>query len=251
MSNIVTSNYTYYPNATQVKSGEFWYDDGSSSTINMDSFLSLMIAQLSNQDFNNAVDDSQFIQQLAAYAQVEAMDKMTEYSKINYATNLIGKDVAVHNSITNEIVYGTVDALNMLNGEMNIYINGVQYDLDSVVQVYPAEDTTGSVTDETDYDVLIEKLLEGLASLKSDEDSSLTSSFTSTLERLLNAIEELLETGNSGSSENDFIGEITEDETTESVEETEETEDVTTDVTEEIAQENASSVESEELNTIE
>lgn len=251
MSNIVTSNYTYYPNATQVKSGEFWYDDGSSSTINMDSFLSLMIAQLSNQDFNNAVDDSQFIQQLAAYAQVEAMDKMTEYSKINYGTSLIGKDVAIHNSITNEIVYGKVDALNMMSGEMNVYVNGVTYDLDSVVQVYPAEDTTVSEKDETDYDTLIEKLLEGLANLKSDEDSSLTSSFTSTLEKLLNAIEELLGTSSSGS---DSSSEITEDETTDSVEEVEETEEVeneTTDVTEEIAQENASNVAAEELNTIE
>ena len=58
MANIITSNYTYYSNPTQVKSSEFWYDDGKSSTITMDSFLSLMIAELANQDFNNATDTS-------------------------------------------------------------------------------------------------------------------------------------------------------------------------------------------------
>ena len=241
MANIITSNYTYYSNPTQVKSGEFWYDDSKSSTITMDSFLSLMIAELANQDFNNATDTSEFTQQLAVYAQVEAMNQMVEYSQINYASNLIGKDVAVLDSTTQQIKYGAVNALNMMNGELEVFVDGVTYSIDDVVQVYPVEEKTT----ETNYDTLVKKLLDGLASLKSDANSSLTSSFTSALEKLLDAIEELLE-----ESKAEVDEEVIEDvESTEEVETESTTETPVVDTTEEAAQENASSVASEELNT--
>ncbi|MBR3839535.1 MAG: hypothetical protein IKM20_00180 [Erysipelotrichales bacterium] len=238
MANIITSNYTYYSNPTQVKSGEFWYDDGSSSTISMDSFLSLMIAELSNQDFNNATDTSEFTQQLAVYAQVEAMNQMVEYSQINYASSLIGKDIAVIEPTTQQVKYGKVNAINMMNGELEVFVDGVTYGIEDVVQVYPTEE-------KTDYDALVKKLLDGMADLKSDADSSLSSSFTSTLERLLEAIEELL-----AEREDVVDDEVIEDvESTEEVETESTTETPVVDTTEEAAQENASSVASEELNT--
>ena len=239
MANIVTSNYTYYSKPQQVKSGEFWYDDGKSSTITMDSFLSLMIAELSNQDFNNATDTSEFTQQLAVYAQVESMSQMVEYSQINYASSLIGKDVAVLEPTTQQIKYGKVDALNMMNGELEVFVDGVTYGVNDVIQVYPAEEG------KTDYDTLIKKLLDGIADLKSDADSSLSSSFTSTLERLLEAIEELL----------DERKDVVDEEVIEDVEIEEEidtestTETPVVDTTDEAAQENASNVAMEEINT--
>lgn len=253
--NIVTSNYTYYSNANQVKSGEFWYDDGSNSSITMDSFLTLMTAQLANQDFNNAVDDSQFIQQLASYAQIEAMNQLTEYSQISYGAGLVGREVAIHNTMTNEIVYGKVDALNMMNGEMNVLVGGVAYDLNTVVQVYPEENQT-VVTDDTDYDKLISTLLDGIAELNSDASDSISSSFAGSLQRLLEAIQELL--GVVEDNEDDIVidevengDEVVDDEVIEEVENETTEEEIIVDTNEEIAEENASGLAQEELQTME
>lgn len=202
-TNIVTSNYTYAKNASSVKSGEYWYDDGSSSTISMDSFLSLMMAQLSNQDFNNAVDNNQFIQQMSQYAMVEAMNKMQEYSQMQFGSSLVGKDVAIYNSINNSYVYGTVEALNISGDEYKVLVNGATYELKSVVQVYPGSAEASTSTSTTDYDKMIQQLLSGISELKSSDMNSVSSSFTSTLQSLVVAIQELLETMNKEESKDE------------------------------------------------
>lgn len=105
------------------------------SALDMDDFLKLMVAQLQNQDMNNAVDNSQFMAQMAQFSMVQALTDMREQSQTNYGVSLIGKEVTVKNESDNTIVTGTVDSVNFYNGETKILVDGNAYATSSVIQV--------------------------------------------------------------------------------------------------------------------
>lgn len=143
MSNPITNNYTMYTNtskAANAKNGEFWYEDGSNDQVSMQSFLQLMIAQLKNQDFNNTMDDTQFVTQMAQFSTLQAMTELASYSKLNYASSILGKEVAYKTTVGSETryEYGKVDAISSkANGEPILYINNAEYSLADIAQVYP------------------------------------------------------------------------------------------------------------------
>lgn len=77
----------------------------SSNEVDYDAFLTLLVAQLKNQDPTEPVDAEQYLAQLASFSSVEQQiktnDKLAELlaaQQIGQASNLIGKFVAVEGS---------------------------------------------------------------------------------------------------------------------------------------------------------
>ena len=64
------------------------------NTISVEGFLELMVAQLKNQDFNNPVDDTQYMAQMAQFASLQAMQDMSGFTQSTYAIALVGKQVS-------------------------------------------------------------------------------------------------------------------------------------------------------------
>ena len=52
------------------------FGDASDKAVSMDDFLTLMVAQLKNQDFMNPVDDTQYVTQLAQISTMQQMEEM-------------------------------------------------------------------------------------------------------------------------------------------------------------------------------
>lgn len=166
MANPISNNYTNYATnkASKAKNGEYWYEDGSKNEVSMDSFLQLMIAQLKNQDFNNTMDDTQFITQMAQFSTLQAMSDLTAYTKQNYAVSMLGHDVAYRVTTGSQVgyAYGVVDAVSVnSNGEPVLYINGSEYSLKDIAQVYPKdeENIKGSLDD------LADKIVDGIGGI--------------------------------------------------------------------------------------
>lgn len=116
-----------------------------SNQLSMNDFLSLMVAQLSNQDMYNTVDDAQFMAQMAQFSMTQAM---TDLSKITnaayqistaaYSVNLIGKEATIYvaNSDGSTLLEkGIIEGVNMLNESAEVIMNGKTYPLSSVVSV--------------------------------------------------------------------------------------------------------------------
>ena len=61
--------------------------------VTADDFLTLMVAQLTNQDFMNPVDDTQYVTQLAQFTTMQQMQEMANYTKTSYVMSLVGKNV--------------------------------------------------------------------------------------------------------------------------------------------------------------
>ena len=68
-------------------------DKTDNSQLEQSDFLKLMVAQLQNQDFTNPMDNSDMINQMVQFSNMQQMQEMANYSKINYAMSMIGKNV--------------------------------------------------------------------------------------------------------------------------------------------------------------
>lgn len=119
------------------------YDNSNPNEVKVEDFLNLMIAQLSNQDFMNPVDDTQYVTQLAQFSSMQAMQELSYYSQTNYVTGLVGKTVTVAalglgGSVSKDV--GTVSSVNLSGGEYTFTVNGKEYKLNQIMNV--AEPTT-------------------------------------------------------------------------------------------------------------
>jgi len=110
----------------------------ASNTLAMDDFFKLMVAQLSNQDMNNPMDNSQFIAQMAQFSMVQALSDLSDMSSTAYSVSLIGKEVTV--AQTNQdgslsSITGIAEGVNLYNGASKVIVDGAAYDLSSIMVV--------------------------------------------------------------------------------------------------------------------
>ena len=107
--------------------------DSASSYMDFDSYLKVLAAQMSNQDFNDPMSDSEMLQQMASYSMLEGIKNMTQQSSISYATSLVGKAVTVSDNGTYDT--GLVDSVVVENGKAYLMVNGFKYDSSTVSNI--------------------------------------------------------------------------------------------------------------------
>lgn len=67
------------------------FEDSSDDIINQETFLSLLVAEMSNQDPLEPTSNTEFISQLAQFSSMQYMMDASKYAESNYATSLVGK----------------------------------------------------------------------------------------------------------------------------------------------------------------
>ena len=108
------------------------------TTLAMSDFIKLMVAQLQNQDMNNPVDSTQYTSQMAQFSMVQALSDLSAASKTNYSVSLIGKEVKLAETKDDgsiNIITGTVEGVNLYNGDAEILVNGIKYPVSSITEV--------------------------------------------------------------------------------------------------------------------
>lgn len=114
---------------------------GSGSSLSMDDFLKLLVAQLSNQDMYNTTDNTEFIAQMAQFSMVQALADLSEQSAVTNSVSLIGKGATVSNTDANglkQTITGVVQGVTLYNGKAEVVIEGTAYPMSSVTEVYDA-----------------------------------------------------------------------------------------------------------------
>jgi flagellar basal-body rod modification protein FlgD len=105
----------------------------------MTDFMSLLAAQMSNQDMMNPVSDTEFIAQMAQFSALQGVNTLQEYVLSSYAVSYAGKHVIIShlNETTNQLetVYGQVERITFMGGTPKVVVNGVEYDLHTVMEV--------------------------------------------------------------------------------------------------------------------
>lgn len=120
------------------------------SSLDMGDFLNLLVAQMTNQDSMNPMENTEFVSQLAQFSSLQAMTDMVKISEQAQATSLIGKIavVAKYNDTGKlDIKEGVVEKVSIHNGETNIYIDGIAYGVSNVMEIKTNKETSNAELD--------------------------------------------------------------------------------------------------------
>jgi flagellar basal-body rod modification protein FlgD len=127
---------------TQTTSGDSLTSSSSSnnSVVDSDTFLTLLIAEMQNQDPLEPTSNTEWVSQYATFTQVEQLSEMADSMDLLRANELVGKDVImkVTSSSTGNVTYarGKVEYITVENDKPILVIDGNKYslsDLDSVI----------------------------------------------------------------------------------------------------------------------
>lgn len=125
-----------------------YFATDTSTALDQSDFLTLMVEQLKNQDFNNPTDNTEFIAQMAQFSTLQSQQLMTQYTQVSYATSLVGKTVVASTTnasgqlTTDE---GIVSAVKISGDEISFVVNGSTYAYADIQQIKAS--TTASTTD--------------------------------------------------------------------------------------------------------
>lgn len=149
-------NYTSMLNGGttgKVYNAVFGDEDDSDLTIN--DFFNLMITQLTNQDFMNPMDDTEYMSQMAQFATMQEMMDLCQYSKQNYVMSMLGKEVTIGKNMiggSTESVTGVVEKIVLEDDAYKIYIDGKPYDLSKVTQISAGKNESSDNADNSEVE---------------------------------------------------------------------------------------------------
>ena len=152
----ITSEITAMRNDTAIAQAQQTRTTGMQNDSN--TFLTLMLKQLENQDPTEPMDNTQWLSQLAQYSSLEQMTKMNSglencakyisamyddmmlNSEINQTLSMIGKDVTLQIPNENDpkhptTVTGNVTEASFEDGSGKIKVNGNYYSIENVVSI--------------------------------------------------------------------------------------------------------------------
>lgn len=129
------------------------FGDEDDSNLSVNDFFNLMITQLTNQDFMNPVDDTEYMSQMAQFATMQEMMDLCQYSKQNYVMSMLGKEVTIGKNMiggSTGSVTGVVEKIALEDDEYKIYIDGKPYDLNKVSQISAGKDESSDNADNSE-----------------------------------------------------------------------------------------------------
>ncbi len=160
MSNSLSDSTNYTTDRTPSTPGKYnavFTDKKNNSDTLASDFLTLMVAQLKNQDFMNPMDDTQYVTQMAQFSMMQAMTEMSSNAKTSYAMSLIGKTVtASRYGVSGDLdtTTGTVDKISFVDNEYVLYIGNKKYSMEQIMEVAHPKEKGECAVDPSDITVL-------------------------------------------------------------------------------------------------
>lgn len=108
-------------------------DGKGKSTLDVNDFLRLLVAQMQYQDPLEPTDNTQYIAQMATFTQVEATAQMNNKVEQQMASALVGKTVIMKTDLNPDgMIAGKVDYWETIEGNVYLGINGKLYDIEDL-----------------------------------------------------------------------------------------------------------------------
>lgn len=141
----MASNEANNATISSVKNKEL-KDGKDATTLDINDFLQLLVAQMQYQDPLEPTDNTQYIAQMATFTQVEATTQMYNKVEQQMASSLVGKTVIMTTDLNSQgMIAGTVDYWEVIDGTVYLGIEGKLYDIADL----------DTVMDDTYYDKIV------------------------------------------------------------------------------------------------
>ncbi len=114
----------------------------ANNSMDKDSFLQLLVAQMKYQDPMEPQSNTEYVAQYAQFSELEAMQNLSSNMDLQRATGLVGKEVVVKTTgASGEPVYtqGKVDFVSTEGSKAYMTINGQKYSIDDLDSVMDGE----------------------------------------------------------------------------------------------------------------
>jgi len=108
------------------------------NSLGKDTFLTLLVTQMQNQDPLEPTKDTEWVSQLATYSSLEEMQNMNRTLTNSQALNLVGQTVIIQTKDTAgdyKTVTGEVDFVNIKDNKAMLSVGGTLYSMEEVVSI--------------------------------------------------------------------------------------------------------------------
>lgn len=126
------------------------FKDSTEDLVNSETFLNLMVAEMTNQDPLEPTSNTEFITQLASFSQLSYARDSSQYAMANYASSLVGKVATASKPDGKDQITktGVVESVSKSGNTYKIVIDGEMFDISKVTKVEDAGSvgSTGSTT---------------------------------------------------------------------------------------------------------
>lgn len=127
------------------------YVDATNELVNSETFMQLLVAEMTNQDPLEPTSNTEFISQLATFSQMQYARDSSTYAMANYAASLVGKTATASKMEGKNLVSktGVVESVtkNTSNNSYTVKIDGESFDLSKITAVKETEKE--SISDST------------------------------------------------------------------------------------------------------
>ena len=163
MNNIMNSDGKTNSTQSTTQTGQVWnavFEDENDMGVSVD-------------DFMNAVDDTQYVTQLAQFATMSQMQELAANMKNNYALSLVGTNVtaakfAVSGALIKET--GPISKVSLVDNSYQITVNGQTFSLSEIMEINNSE-SSGSTNDKNDQMAYLVSLIGKNVTVKHDGDT--------------------------------------------------------------------------------
>lgn len=121
------------------------FKDSTEDLVNSDTFLNLLVAEMTNQDPLEPTSNTEFITQLASFSQLNYMRDSSRYAQANYAASLVGKIATATKPDGKDQMTktGIVESVSKNGDSYNVIIDGVMFDISKVTKVQDPGTSSG------------------------------------------------------------------------------------------------------------
>ncbi len=138
-------------------------DGKDATTLDINDFLKLLVAQMQYQDPLEPTDNTQYITQMATFTQVEATTEMNNKVEQQMASSLVGKTVIMETDLNSSgLAAGKVDYWETIDGTVYLGIDGKLYDIADL----------DTVMDDSYYDKIVNNADSGNTDETDERDES-------------------------------------------------------------------------------
>lgn len=140
-SRVLSSSEQIQANYEKYKSK---FKDSTEEMVSSDTFLSLLVAEMTNQDPMEPTSNTEFVTQMAQFTSLQYSKDSATYSMSNYASSLVGKTVTASKMDGSKQVTktGVVESVMKSGKTYMLKIDGVSFDISNVTSIGTTSDSS-------------------------------------------------------------------------------------------------------------